>query len=336
MKKIILGIFFLPILVQGQTLQGSAFPTAGSVKTLILSDTTGVQAGNAGSGITWNFSSLTNSGQLQTDSFFIPSATPYGTTFPTATIAEHETYPGTDYYIYFKDDGSEFQRIGNVQPDTVIYYDPANEFTYPENYGSSNNDTYFASYYVSGNLAHMRGTVSNTADGSGTLTLPTGTYTNVIRVKSLRNEKDTIFASTQITGILTQTIYNWYQSSLYYPLLSITTTNVQFNFGSPVNSKTVGYRQGTTGIDNLNNSISFINVYPNPANENIQIHYSLKQSENVTFELVDVLGRVVKKPLSETQTTGSYKFNLDVKNLPNGLYFLKSNTGVSQKIIVNH
>lgn len=336
MKKIIFGILILPIAVQAQTLQGSDFPTAGTVKTLMLADTSGVQPGNAGTGVTWNFSSLTNSGQLQTDSFFTPSATPYGASFPTATIVEHEQYPGTNYYIYFKDDGSEFQRVGNVQPDTVVYYDPANQFPYPVSYGSTNNDTYFASYNANGYLTHMRGTVTNDVDGSGTLMLPTGTYTNVIRMKFVRNEKDTVFSSPGVTGQLSQTIYNWYQSSLYYPLLSITITQVQFSVGSPVSSKLVGYRQGTTGINNLKNTLSFVNAYPNPANDNMEINYQLKQTQSVTFSVINLLGQVVKKINTDTQNSGVYTLKMDVKNLPNGMYMLTSNLGPMQKIIVNH
>jgi len=61
--------------------------------------------------MTWNFANLINSGKIQVDSFLLPSATPYGGIFPSAGIALHEVALPTNYYVYYHDDGSEYQRI---------------------------------------------------------------------------------------------------------------------------------------------------------------------------------------------------------------------------------
>ena len=309
-----------------QSVAGNTFPSANTVNTLMLADTSGVLPGDAGTGVTWDFSGLTNNGQFQVDSFLVPSATPYESVYPTSTIVEHETYPGTDYYIFFKDDGSEFQRVGNIQTgpnadnDTVVYYDPANQYPYPVSFGSNNSDTYFAHYYSNGSLVHMRGTVTNTTDGYGTLQLPTGTYTNVLRVKSVREEADTIISVITVTGHLSQTYYNWYQSSLYYPILTIVTTHTSFGSGQTINSKLVGYREGTSGIENLNNSFQFAAIYPNPSNDYLNVKLN-NNRDNATINLYDISGVLVK-----SQATSDSFIRMNIRNLPTGAYVVKVQT----------
>ena len=190
-----------------QTLDGTAFPSAGSTFTLTLCDTN-VAPGIGGVGTTWNFASLTSADSTQTDMFVTPASTPYGSLFPTADIAVHETIgTSTNYYIYYKNTGSAYERIANVQPDTVTYSDPANEYPYPLSEGSTFSDTYYAAY----DDAVMSGGLSTFSDGSGTLTLPTGTYSNVIRVIATRVEHDTVGA---LAVVLTQQFYNWYQAGV--------------------------------------------------------------------------------------------------------------------------
>jgi len=296
MKKIILIIFLLPLFIYAQTITGSTFPVAGSIYTLDLADTTGVQPGNSGTGMTWNYATLVNTETIMVDSFMMPTATPYGGTFPTAQIAVHEVAPNTDYYVYFHNDGSEYQRIGNVQPDVVIYSNPANEFPYPVSYGNSFNDTYYASYtnIASGSLVHMSGATALTADGSGTLILPSGTYSNILRLKGIRDEHDTIFSIPTVYYHLIVTYYDYYQPSLYYPLLSITTTDAFPSFGSPFHTKTVGYRSMTTGIHEVISANSAITVSPNPSSSGIfYFRMNDKKEEIKQIEIIDLAGRVI-------------------------------------------
>lgn len=336
MKKIILVFLILPIIAQAQTIQGSAYPATGTVETLIIADTAGVNPGAGGDGVTWDFSTLVNSGQVQTDSFLAPSNTPFGAAFPTATIVDHQQYPGTNYYIYYKDNGTELQRVGNVQPDTVVYYDPANQFPYPISFGSTNNDTYFASYNANGFLTHMRGDFSNTVDGRGTLKLPSGTFNNVIRVKFVRNEIDTAFSSPDITGTLSQTIYYWYQSSLYYPVLSITITTVSFNGMPSLKRKVIGYSGESAGITDYKIPFSSLTIFPNPANENMVINYGLVKSQDVSFSLFNLCGERVKQTANKIENSGKHQLKIGLKGIPSGIYILKSNSGERQKIIVSH
>jgi hypothetical protein len=331
MRTIFLYFFIFPFAIQSQTVQGTDFPMVGMVNKLMLTDSNGVVPGNAGDGVTWDFSSLQSNGLFRVDSFISPASSPYATSFPSATLVDHQSYPGTDYFIYFKDDGSAFQRIGNVHTDTVKYPNPANQFPYPLSFGTSNSDTYFASYYSGGNLAHMSGVINNSVDGRGTLILPNGTYYNVIRMKFTRHEMDTVFMPMPVPGTLDETFYYWYQTQSYYPLLYIQNTNTTVS-GYSVNEKYVGYRQGILGIDEQNAIDSKFFCYPNPANESITVRYKLAQVQKLELTLFNLEGI----PVFQSSMPSNGRININIERLPNGIYLLRSNTGDVKKVVVEH
>jgi len=316
-----------------QTIPGSAFPAIGSIYTLTLADTTGVQPGSSGMGITWNFGTLINSGKTQVDSFLLPSATPYGSIFPTATIAVHEVAPTTDYYVYYFNDGSEYQRIANVQPDTVIYSNPANEFPYPLSYGTNLNDTYYSSYTSGGTTVHMSGATNLNADGTGTIITPDGQYSDVLRVTGTRDEHDTIFGTPTITVHLQSTYYDWYQPVLYYPLMSILITNVYYSIGPVIHQKTVGYRNGVqTGINMLDIPDNAVSVSPNPSSTGVFRFRLRNESEMIRqIDISDLTSRIIytgKGNINEINLSGSAK----------GVYFYHIQTvngnGYSGKLMI--
>jgi hypothetical protein len=103
------------------------------------------------------------------------------------TVADHEIYTVngnvvTDHnqYIYFNNNTTvgAFQRLANIQPDTVIYSTPGSQFAYPFSYGSTSIGHYYAHYPSGGGSATETGTLYDTADGTGTLITPLGTSNN--------------------------------------------------------------------------------------------------------------------------------------------------------------
>ncbi len=89
---------------------------------------------------------------------------------------------------------------------------------------------------------------------------------------------------------------------------------------------------GTTGAIKNIQETSF-NVFPNPANNFLQIEFSLPSAE---FALCDVLGKTIKTLSSKTG-----KANFDLSDLQNGVYFItmKDAHGKelgSKKVVVKH
>ncbi len=88
------------------------------------------------------------------------------------------------------------------------------------------------------------------------------------------------------------------------------------------------------GKVNFNNTIDqgyYLNTFPNPTGNNVQVSYSVKGgAEGVAIELCDASGKLLQAESFGTQGSGSSTF--DVSQLPAGNYFitLKSNGVVLQ------
>jgi hypothetical protein len=323
------------------TLNASSFPAAGETFVSILADTAGVSPGPGGMGTTWNFSSLVNSGQTQTDSFRTVSSTPYASSFPSADICQHTVTPSVNTYIYLDNSGTSVERTGNVDPLTgtsVSYSNTAKQYQFPFSFGSSFNDTYYASYLISSGTVHANGTTTAVADGYGTLTTPLGVYPNVLRITSVRYESDSVFTSSGTVVInATVTYTNWYQPAKFFPVLSIVKTDVTSSISPPSHNKTVSYWMGTpTGIHDMA-TITGITAYPNPADEKVTLQYHLDNNSVSFISLTDIKGELVFLK-SEAQSAGEQQVEIETTSLENGYYFytVKTAEGIfNGKIIVS-
>lgn len=316
-------------LAQAQpSIPGSAFPAAGTSFKLTLADTAGVQAGAGGTATTWNFSTLNPNGAFQYDTFFTPSATRYGALFPSADVALHEVGPTTNYFVYYQNDGANgfYKRIANVQPDTVIYSDPANEFPYPLSFNNNYNDTYYAHYHAGSGFSTMAGTVNGVVDGYGTLTTPAGTFYNVVRLHAHRVEHDTVQVGANSYPVLADfEYYTWYQDSAYFPILTIGTTNVT---SAVINrhAKSVGYRAGyntsPSGVNDVTNAAKEFIICPNPATDKVHMIFDAGNGGSTEISLYDMTGRLVQQS-SLLSAEGVQSTVLSTADLPAGIYEVK-------------
>jgi hypothetical protein len=85
-------------------------------------------------------------------------------------------------------------------------------------------------------------------------------------------------------------------------------------------------------------SLSHVKAYPNPANDHTTLEFVVWQRSNVTVQLYDLNGRLVKTVADKKSMNGPQKMNISTADLQNGIYLCTINTGkkvVTQKIIVN-
>lgn len=85
------------------------------------------------------------------------------------------------------------------------------------------------------------------------------------------------------------------------------------------------------------NPISQISVYPNPAKSLTTILYDLKETKNVTIQLIDLKGKVIKNFIDESENSGKHSHLLDLQYVPAELYFVRlliDNKKAAQKMIV--
>jgi len=67
--------------------------------------------------------------------------------------------------------------------------------------------------------------------------------------------------------------------------------------------------------------------YPNPFNPSTTVKFSLKQAGTVTFEVFDILGRVVYKEVLQGRAGENAPISFDGKRLKSGVYFYRISSG---------
>ncbi len=74
--------------------------------------------------------------------------------------------------------------------------------------------------------------------------------------------------------------------------------------------------------------VSTLSVYPNPANDKINVNFVVKKEGNVAIRLLDVLGNDVALLASDKYSVGDYRQSFAVPaKVTKGLYFVKVSVG---------
>jgi hypothetical protein len=61
--------------------------------------------------------------------------------------------------------------------------------------------------------------------------------------------------------------------------------------------------------------------YPNPFNPSTTIRYDLPQRDQVKLTIHNILGEQVKTYVNQDMPAGTHRFNVNMENLPSGIYF---------------
>jgi len=64
-----------------------------------------------------------------------------------------------------------------------------------------------------------------------------------------------------------------------------------------------------------------LQIFPNPAFNQLQLLFNLPQSETASLQITDINGQVVKQVITNEVLTGEQKISVDISNLSGGLYF---------------
>ena len=101
--------------------------------------------------------------------------------------------------------------------------------------------------------------------------------------------------------------------------------HIKYNYAKPL------------GIKEITESFSSFEIFPNPTNESTCLNFTSRRTFESTILLINMLGAVVlEKQVSVTE--GGNKIDMDVKNLPAGVYFANiknGNNSISKKLIIN-
>jgi hypothetical protein len=173
--------------------------------------------------------------------------------------------------------------------------------------------------FASGGYTYYRkGTTTVTADGYGTLTTPNGTYTNCLRIHFVQAFTDSVYMSAPTIITYSNDEYMWYKNGIHSALAYTYTTTSN---GSP--STNGGFLSSPLGIDEVNNSITSFNVYPNPASSSINLDFNLTESKKAGYKIYNTLGEEMITTDTKEAFAGLNNYKIDTGNLPEGIYFVK-------------
>ena len=94
-----------------------------------------------------------------------------------------------------------------------------------------------------------------------------------------------------------------------------------------INVNHIKYDQLVVGVEENDLAISALRIHPNPTSGNLNVNFELEQSENVTIEVLDLLGKSISVQNFGTLVSGAQKLNMDLSDLNSGIYFVKINAG---------
>ena len=81
-----------------------------------------------------------------------------------------------------------------------------------------------------------------------------------------------------------------------------------------------------------------IKVYPNPTNHGATLAFELKENTNLTINVTDITGRIIKSENKNSLSEGYYQEYIDCSNLSEGIYFVTININnrlYTKKLVVS-
>ena len=322
------------VLVNAQTITSSWVPAVGFSQTHNIVNVNGpIAPGSAGQGQTWNFAGATSDSSY-TETNYSPANAAGGSNFPLASYGiQVSDTTGTTFFV-----GSSLalQVIGTYIGNGPSYFnntfqDAMDVMQFPASINSSFTDTYqsnvsspFLNYSIEGSNGVL-------VDGSGSLTTPTGTYNNVLRIKSTNNYQ--FIGLPPLPGTVTSgstTSYMWVSPDYPgYLLMNYSITAEGTN-----SDTTITYSANPLGIQNIANQT--LQISPNPADAFVTVGFPSGAELN-RVEVLDLSGRVVA---IETVNGKTNRSTISTATLTNGVYIVRAvdakGAVVTTKVTVAH
>lgn len=255
--------------------------------------------------------------------FVDAASSPGASNFPGAAVALVST--GGSVYVFLSADADGLQLMGNFDSDDGtgdLYSDRWKWLLYPTNYGSSWTDTMtFAPIGGGAAESHIH---TNVADGHGTLVLPSGTVSGVLRTRMQNVET----GNNGGVPWWDSTTYEFYWKPGFPMYLAYGYVNKYQSGSAPVDVNTDGeiLMDISIGMEELVNSGLGLQILQDAAGQALDV--MLVSDEVCTVELLDVHGRCV----GSQQTSGgiAQRTRFSTAGLAPGVYVLRASNGQQQ------
>ncbi|NCP45559.1 MAG: T9SS type A sorting domain-containing protein [Flavobacteriales bacterium] len=351
---LILSLFITVNLVAQITISNNDMPSANDI--YHMSITTNLQGNDpvlTGINYLWDYSQLQANIQ-RSDTFVTVTSTPFAYQFYFNNILLYPTHKAsyaikgndinfqvvsmTDLFDFYKNATSQYANVGfganiNGVPSSTRRIPIDVQYVFPLNY--NNNNISYSEFLVSiptiGDYGQSQERI-DTVDGWGSVITPLGTF-NCLRVKSILNITDTLYTSQFGIGLSfprpQQIEYKWVAIGSGVPVLKITTA---------VGGSQIEYQDNLmVGINDNILPIYHFKAFPNPAKESILIDFQSLKKEQITINLKDINGKIVKQIYNGNIEKGNNHIFLSLSEFSNGIYFLEmriNNHTKTEKLII--
>lgn len=315
MKKIILSIFtFIGLASSAQTItEANHAPMNGDrLFSTYQCDSTGINPGGTGAGQTWDFSAYTP--HLSTIKTY-STLTSANAAYNPADVSVSSGSTNTNYYR------SATTKLNYFGGDLLIssvalnikYSTPAVVMLYPMSLNSASTSITSGTVNATSPIPFsgpFTGTCSVIADATGTLVLPSKTFSNVIRVVT----SQTLIASS-LGATVNTLVYDYYSpNDSKAPLFTIDSSFVSSGLGNSAQKIVTLLKDYDVVSVNENKKTSIeLLVFPNPATT--FINFSTASLEATKVIAFDMTGKIVA---TEVMEMGKAKMN--IANLASGVY----------------
>lgn len=313
-------LLWLPLSGSAQVTQAMHQPAAGDIQFRYFIDTATIDEGPNGMGQTWDFSSLQLLPLIDTLTYRMPVAADLSY-FPTADLALDQWQPESYVYSAFNYPETEFfelyadsmRHLGYMHPigaddGPSVMDDPAKLIEYPFTFSNNFLDSLSGEFYGFGVFTY-HGFTEVAGMGMGTLILPGGTFTNVVKVV----END-VMLSGFIAKPYKRSVY-FYSPDYSEPLIVIR------NYPG---SKVAWGTQDFMLAAEPPSVISGMTVFPNPSAEQATLRFGASHSGMARVNITNLAGQQVSG-FDLSFHSGSNEVKLP--ELPLGLWLLSLQTG---------
>lgn len=342
----ILAMTANPMLASSQPVLTAAtsVPPAGyKVRTLNSDMVMMSAAGASGANQSWDISAITFDQQIDSLNFRTCGSTDDCGRYSGATILGVRPQVNglaTNYYMATTTALSLRGNKDSVSGQSFhhIYSNPLDVLRFPMTYQSAFVDS-FAVFdtATNGTRNHYRkGVDSVLADGWGTLTTPSGTFTNTLRIKETGHLQDSTrdnFGNPVVTRS-EYTVYRWHDAAHAFALAQ----SAEFNFGSNTIGSFVSYADvpGTaTAVPALQYSLP-VTLSPNPAHSTVSLAIA-SSIGGASVTITDMTGRGVYSGFVPSMAIANASVTLDVRHWVPGIYAVliqADGLSTTQKLII--
>jgi hypothetical protein len=297
--------------------------------------TTNASEGSAGKNVTWDFSELQKTDKTLTTNMYTYTMWDKTGIIPQANVAIEEA--GNWFFFKITNNGMDMYGSSNACGAITKYDKPLAKLKFPFSYGDKIVGDY-SGVIINSDMKEtpISGAYNIEADAYGTLLLPGNiTINNALRVKQTRT-----FANADQKEIT----FRWYASGVRYPIVvmikyesalqsSVSLTALYANVSNETPAPTLPVASEDKKI-----KISNIELMPNPFHEALTVRYFVQYTGNVTIDLIDSNGKLVKHCVTQTYETGNYENTILMDPDKAGTYFIRFTAGndvITKKVVQN-